>query len=72
MQTPLSWVAPQVDSPSVGIVHVILAVQSDRLSVQLDGLFVLLGGKVLVAKPVCRCDAWYNSKSRDTGRGNDQ
>lgn len=66
MQTPLSWIAPQADSPSVGVVHVVLAIQPDRLSVQLDGLFVLLGGKVLVAKPACRCDAWYNSKSRNT------
>ena len=31
----------------------VLTVQPDRLGVQLDGLFVLLGGKVLVAKPVC-------------------
>ena len=68
MQTLLSWIAPQADSPSVGVVHVVLAVQPDRLSVQLDGLFVLLGGKVLVAKPVCRCDTWCNSKSRDTGK----
>ena len=48
-----SWIAPQADSPSVGVVHVVLTVQPDRLGVQLDGLFVLLGGKVLVAKPVC-------------------
>ena len=51
-----SWIASQANSPSVGVVHVVLAVQPDRLGVQLDGLCVLLGGKVLVAKPATARD----------------
>jgi len=40
-----------LDSPSVGVVHVVLVVQPDRLGVELYRLLVLLGGEVLVAKP---------------------
>ena len=51
-------IKPTTDSPSIGVVDMVLAIQPDRLRVQLDRLLVLLGGEVLVAEPgwkvICR------------------
>jgi hypothetical protein len=44
-------IKPTTDSPSIGVVDMVLAIQPDRLRVQLDRLLVLLGGEVLVAEP---------------------
>ena len=61
-------IKPITDSPSIGVVDMVLAIQPDRLRVQLDRLLVLLGGEVLVAKPGWKFDLSEERNGRRTSK----